>query len=127
MKDGIRVFVYFNLHKRMFSVKDLRVGRVIAHVDTILVSNATFKVNQKGRLRVLKERVKNVHAGIIGYISHERFDGAMDLENQATYNPYKEETFVNKVSRERLNVADSVFLSVDPNSRIPKMFYKNKN
>jgi hypothetical protein len=30
-----RVFVYFNLHKKVWSVKSLKTGRVIAHANFI--------------------------------------------------------------------------------------------
>lgn len=105
--EGLKVFVYFNLHKKMFSVRNLKTNLVIAHVNQISLSNALFKVSEVGRQRVLRERVKNVHAGVVGFISLK------DLEcpKQATYNPYKYTGFVNKDSLEVLSNADYVKMS----------------
>ena len=69
----MRVFVYFNLHKKCLSVKALEgesKGRVIAHADSVELVNATFKVSQAGRQRVLRERRKNVHAGVVGTMTN---------------------------------------------------------
>ena len=96
----MRVFVYFNLHKKVWSVKALEgpeKGRVIAHKEIVHLRNAIPKVSQKGRERVLRERRKNVHAGIVG----ELIDGIPEnswVTNPVfpTYNPYLYSTFVEK-------------------------------
>ena len=65
----MKVFIYFNLHRKCFSVKALegaKKGRVVAHVNDAIVYNPTFKVSEAGRQRVLRERKKNVHAGVVG-------------------------------------------------------------
>jgi len=91
--NGERVFVYRNLHKKCYSVKSLKTGRVIAHVDSIDLINVSFRVSQSGRERVLRERRKNVHAGVVGYIaSSNDTNYSMDV----TYNPYKYNSFVMK-------------------------------
>ena len=76
MKDGLlemrKVFVYYNLHQHMWSVKDIKTGRVICHQYEVQLYNATFKVSAAGRARVLKERRKNVHAGVQGYMTPDR-------------------------------------------------------
>lgn len=91
----MKVFVYFNLHKRLFSVKALEganKGRVIAHVDNVSLSDVTFKVSQAGRQRVLREQRKNVHAGVVGTLTPMLWGTGL----QVTYNPYKYDTFVCK-------------------------------
>ena len=62
----MRVEVYFNLHKHVFSVRSARSGRVILHTDRVHIRNPEFVVRQGGRQRVLKERKKNVHAFVRG-------------------------------------------------------------
>ena len=65
----MKVFVYFNLHKKVWSVKALEgpnKGKVIEHTTNINIANAKFKVSEAGRQRVLKEKKKNVHAGVTG-------------------------------------------------------------
>jgi hypothetical protein len=62
-------------------------------------------VNKKGRDKVLREKRKNVHAGICGYIAHPEpcyatwDDGEVDL-TEITYNPYKYGSFV-KVANDK--------------------------
>ena len=71
MKGKEKVFIYFNLHKKVFSVRSMKSGIVIAYVTEIELDNAIFKVSEKGRQKVLSERRKNVHAGIVGFISEK--------------------------------------------------------
>lgn len=96
----MRVFVYYNLHRHTWSIKALEgpnKGRVIGHSDTVLLHNATAKVSEAGRQRVLREKRKNVHAGIVGELVHTGGEGYFPgLE--VTYNPYKYSTFVYKFS-----------------------------
>ena len=107
---GQEVFVYFNLHKKCFSVKDVKTGLVIAHTDKIELEEATFKVSEAGRQRVLAEKRKNVHAGVRGkYVGTPK---VIDFsEPEATYNPYKYDSFVNKATEEKLEKASTVKLS----------------
>jgi hypothetical protein len=87
--------VYFNLHKRLFSVQEKVNGqwKVIGHTDDITLYNVTFKVSEAGRQRVLKERRKNVHGYVEGYPSD--YEGA--LTTQIRYNPYKYDSFVDEL------------------------------
>ena len=103
----MKVFVYFNLHKKVWSIKALegdRKGRVIAHSEFVVLGGATPKVSQAGRERVIREGRKNVHAGLVGQwlnsdpavpVSGEAFKGAI-VPYHITYNPYKYRTFVYK-------------------------------
>lgn len=79
----MKVFVYYNLHKKCWSVRYK--GKVIAHLDRVTLRNAEFKVNELGRQRVLREGRKNVHAGVSGYLDGSRNPG---LARLVTYNPY---------------------------------------
>ena len=94
----MRVFVYYNLHKQVWSIKALegpQKGLVIGHSPTVLLQDAAGKVSQAGRQRVLRERRKNVHAGIVGTLVHTGTEGYFPSQ-EVTYNPYKYETFVDK-------------------------------
>ena len=95
----MRVFVYRNLHKNCWSVKALEgenKGRVIRHAQSVMLSNCTFKVSEAGRQRVLRERSKNVHAGVVGQLVSSDVDVVyMPHSVPVTYNPYKYSTFVN--------------------------------
>jgi len=57
----------------------------------------TPKVSQAGRERVLKERRKNVHAGLEGYLMNpDNMWNSPRLAKAITYNPYKYTGFVYK-------------------------------
>jgi len=110
----MKVFVYYNLHKKVFSVKALegtRKGLVVAHVNEITLHDVQFRVSQAGRARVLKEQRKNVHAGIVGI-----WDGKVDTvikdtsDIAVTYNPYKYSSFVYADGEQPIFTADSAYL-----------------
>jgi len=113
----MRVFVYFNLHKKCFSIKALegdRKGRVVAHSETVLLEGCKFKVSEAGRQRVLREKKKNVHAGVTGvWINAEdriesHFNFLTMVGRQVTYNPYKYASFVVKATEQPIGLADVV-------------------
>jgi hypothetical protein len=103
-KDAtVKVFVYYNLHKRTWSVKALegpRKGRVIAHSKYVVLRNAHGKVSAAGRARVLREGRKNVHAGMVGDFVQGVEVKLPSWAQDVTYNPYKYETFVYKSDEE---------------------------
>jgi hypothetical protein len=95
--NPIKVFVYKNLHKNQFSIKALEgehKHRVIAHRNEVFLTDASPKVSEPGRQRVLAERQKNVHAGIVGLWSDDMFE--LPEGPEITYNPYENKTFVFK-------------------------------
>lgn len=112
----MKVFVYYNLHKKVWSVKALQgpdKGRVIAHSKTVWLKHCKLKVSQAGRQRVLKERRKNVHAGVVGDLVS--LTGAMNLGGigggYITYNPYKYESFVDCKNGQPVYQADIVTMT----------------
>ena len=106
---GERVFVYRNLHKKCYSVKSMKTGRVIAHVDSIDLVDVSFRVSQSGRKRVLKEKRKNVHAGVVGYVS---CSSGVDSAISVTYNPYKFDSFVTKEDELPIFKADKAHIDL---------------
>src|SRR5205085_2292095 len=105
----MKVFVYFNLHKKCFSVKALEganKGRVIAHTNELDLYDVEFKVSEAGRQRVLREQKKNVHAGVVGFTDAELpFIPMLDRCKSVTYNPYKFASFVLKDTEEPVKEA----------------------
>lgn len=88
-----KVFVYKNLHKDCWSIK--QDGLVKAHSEEVRMWDCAFQVNAKGRQKVLDEQRKNVHAGIKGYIDN---DQQVPSGVEVTYNPYKYDSFVDKTT-----------------------------
>lgn len=71
-----KVYVYRNLHKGCWSVKQN--GLVKAHSLEMEMFSCMMKISQAGWLRVIREKRKNVHAFVHGYI-HPNFIG-LDFE-----------------------------------------------
>lgn len=108
----MRVFVYFNLHKLLWSVRALEgahKGRVIEHSREVFLTDCTFRVSEAGRQRVLRERQKNVHAGVVGRMGTPA-PTATAFGDRVTYNPYKYPTFVRADSLEPVHRATAVLL-----------------
>lgn len=137
----MKVFVYFNLNKLCLSVRAVggpHAGLVVAHARAVQLDRATFKVSQAGRARVLRERSKNVHAGIVGdlqgidviqwlkagcrvpamgQIRRVLADGLAELGLsgeppdpilRATYDPYRFDAFVGRLDFAPLHGANRV-------------------
>ena len=84
---GRPVEVYRNLHKQCWSVRQ---GTVKFHSDHLYLRDAQFKVSAAGRERVLREKRKNVHAVVKGFVAAPVGGEWIDV----TYNPYLYSTFV---------------------------------
>ena len=109
--------VYFNLHKCLFSVQEKAKGRwkVIRHTDFLVLKDVKFKVSEKGRQRVLREKRKNVHAYIIG----EEYKGDLSYGCQIFYNPYLNEGFVRHTGE---IIKDSPFVMMYVLNKKPQVF-----
>jgi len=111
----MRVEVYFNLHKHLFSVRSASSGRVILHTDRVHIRNPEFVVRQGGRQRVLKERKKNVHAFVRGNITvFDDFDPDYNGYSLVSYNPYKHDTFVDVHDVTPVRKAKRAVLQLEP-------------
>ena len=86
-----KIEVYFNLHKKTWSVRQS--GRVVGHTDYIQVKNLQYVVSQKGNERVRREKKKNVHAFVRGYIT-DSLPLFPQQQKFVSYNPYKNSSFV---------------------------------
>lgn len=88
-----------------------RVRIVIGHASKVLLADCEFKVSQAGRRRVLRERKKNVHAGILATLvmgdwigvppDDEYYVESVDWDEPEglvpiTYDPYRFDTFVRR-------------------------------
>jgi hypothetical protein len=74
-------------------------GKVIDRRSRVMLTNASFVVNEKGRQRVLAEKRKNVHAFVVGELVDDKGawgqdENGKDLPAKLTYNPYVAGTFM---------------------------------
>jgi hypothetical protein len=92
-----KVFVYWNLHRKLWSVKALtgpERGRVVHHMRHLTLKNAGPKVSPAGRARVIATGTKNVHAGVTGYLHPGAPEGfCFSNENRVSYNPRVSDSF----------------------------------
>lgn len=111
----MKVEVYFNLHKKLFSVRSVATGRVMFHTYEVCIDNPKFVVRKAGRDKVLRERKKNVHAFVRGDIRHysEILSPRLDL----SYNPYKAGHFVNKATDEPVYTASCAFMQIGDDTK----------
>lgn len=87
---------YRNLNRRLngeagfWSVK--QGATVKFHCQQIFLKNVTFPVNERVRLEVVRDEVKQVHAYVQGFLCERPtyYDGYQEV----TYNPYNNKRFV---------------------------------
>lgn len=104
-------FIYRNLHKKKFSIKDIKKRKVVDWKDCFIAVECHFKISESGRLKVIKEKRKNVHAGIvcdtiIGNLDQEYIP---KLTNPKLiplyYNPYKQDCFTRVDTNQKVEFA----------------------
>ena len=116
----MRVEVYFNLHKHVFSVRQCSTGRVILHTDKVHIRDPQFVVRKSGRDRVLREGKKNVHAFVRGDITvFNDFDPDYLDYTLVSYNPYKFDTFVDVCDIRPVRTAKRAVLQLKPRYNCP--------
>jgi hypothetical protein len=108
---GLRVMVYYNLHKKTFSVQYK--GRIILYADYVKLGNVEFRVREGGKEKVRKEMRKNVHAFVIGdlldYCQYPCENMPPETNDKViTYNPYKYDSFVKKDTEEPIFNANEI-------------------
>lgn len=67
----MKCFIYRNLNRKghKYSFKALEgpyKGRVVAHAEAFVAKDVEFRVSQAGWRRAIREKQRNVHAGIVG-------------------------------------------------------------
>jgi hypothetical protein len=85
-----KVRVYRNLHKGCLSVQ--QGGLVKCHADNVVLRDFKTIVNPKGKERVRREKTKNVHAFIEGFVidAKECWKGMLDFAwDRCYYSPYE--------------------------------------
>jgi len=136
--------IYFNLHKKVFSIlgwdADKKGWRLQFHSSNLVAEGIKFKVHETGRQRVLKEKRKNVHAFILADIVRpfstyrDMYDSdiATDINSgivfgNATYNPYKYDSFVDADSEENLSLCDKIILFTNKPLRTQMIYKKSED
>lgn len=105
----MRVAVYFNIRKRLFSIRLLEgpsKGTVLRSDRYVALTNVEFRVQPAGQRRARSTGQKNVHAFVVGSLQDpdgdlwrlrkHRYASAVVGPRRSTahYNPFKHDTFV---------------------------------
>ena len=113
------VAVYRNVTRNCFSVQQKVNGslKVLAHVPCLYLTDVEYKVSEKGRQRVLKNKQKNVHAKLHGYISSVRsLEDAIVWGNKefrrVWYNPFLTDQFKDIKSQTTMTRSYGAFLNI---------------
>lgn len=135
------VKVYYNLNLKCLSVIDMDTGRLYCHGNYIEITNASFKVQQSGRRRVLRENKKNVHAYIKGKF-HDHSDDSVDpgdfpprwsvsdRTGRATYDPYRHKHFMDMDNGEKIHGSPRVIITVlrdHYRGKYPQIYYERSD
>lgn len=102
LNKGDLVRVYYNLHRKTFSIQKKINSRwkVVGYKDQFMLADCKFKVNENARQKVITTKRKSVHAFIYGMIVESgmgiEFWQHKNLPAIITYNPYEDDSFVCK-------------------------------
>lgn len=118
--EGEKVRVYRNLRagrkskKKIYSVVGSD-GRVIAHVEKIMLRDAKFIVRPAGREKVRRTGVKNVHAFVVGKYYRRGLgrDPSLDFHINVVYDPKVDEGFM--VSDRRHQIHGAAYVAINQN------------
>jgi hypothetical protein len=86
-------------------------GKIKASAKQIWLKDVEFLVRESGRQRMLRERRKNIHAYVVGelldFVHPEDAKTLARLEGRnATYNPYRFSSFVDRETEAPLKTAN---------------------
>lgn len=118
---GLRVEVYWNHRKKMFSVRTLEnfslhftKGKVIRHLYTVRLSDVSFVVQQAGRQKELEEGRRIVHALCRGKIEYPILENKNKnipiIGEEVIYDPSVHYSFVTQKTKEPIYEAKGIFL-----------------
>ena len=124
-----KVAVYRNLHKNCLSIQSRErkdYGKIIGYCKSIFIKYPKFIIREKGRLKVIKEGRKNVHAFVVGdcpNLKQWSWLGNITMGGNPTtklfYNPYKYSNFVDKdgnpVHKARAVLVNTNYIQADLN------------
>jgi hypothetical protein len=114
---GQRVSVHLNLHRKNYAITALEgiyKGKVVAYADSLLLEDVDFKIRKSVQERVRKNKVKEVHAWVVGTYCGAGCEKIFTKE--AYYNPHLVDAFVDKETNKEIDAAKSLFF-------VPKHMY----
>ena len=117
-----KVLVHFNLHKKCWSIR--QAGVPVVHSDFVEIKEPQFVVQQGGNARVRREKKKNVHAFVRGYLT-KRVSIFPKRQKLVTYNPYKHTSFVERGTDKPICNAEYAVLDItDKRPLVEALWYQ---
>lgn len=106
----MKVHIYRNLHKNCWSVRYK--GKVIEHLDSLILEDCTYHVQKAGHEKVLKEKRKNVHAYVKGEIIARHIEKKYLIKaSRIVYNPYKLPYFYKESTNGKMESSKLLYFS----------------
>ena len=116
--DTVYAYRNRNLHKSQWSLRATsgeHKGRVVGHADSVVLFGCAMHGSEAGRQRVLREKKKSVHAGVVGLVTSHPDDSTIGAlfggPRKLSYNPYRGSSFT--VGDTPVEVASYVHLADD--------------
>jgi hypothetical protein len=98
LTPGQHVRVHYNPKKGHYTITDPNTRATLAHLPTVAITEAKFRVYETGRKQTKATKKPVAHAFVIG-----RFAGTEPIETDSlrpsAYNPYFNRTFIDKESK----------------------------
>ena len=113
----MKTFVYFNLHKKVWSLRSK--GLVWGHSTLVEIIGARFKVSEAGRQRTIREKKKFVHAGVEGAVGapignvkslKAKYEARHGEGVSVSYNPFKGSAFFDRETGKSVDSAAVVLM-----------------
>jgi hypothetical protein len=125
------VRVFRNLTRGLWSIQARKGSswHTIAHASSVVLADASFIVNEAGRLRTIRTGRKTIHAYVkgnllgyngirrkpcIGFPAPDEFKTGTNTGQEITYNPKLYSSFVKAWNGEAIKNADYVHFVLDP-------------
>jgi len=106
----MRVRVWFNLHRRVWSIKEG--SEPVRHADYVRLVGVAFRVSEAARQRVLRERRRSVHAYALG-VAAGPAAGPPAGAVRISYNPYRGRCFYRPDGGGDVAAAEEVYFLAD--------------
>ena len=117
----MRIFVYWNIYDKVFTVQNRLTGRVRRHAESLTLRDADFEIDQAERDRMIRDARKTLHAGVRGEIVPD-VPESLEGWTQVIYVPELHEGFVS--ADEGRPVARAEFVRLETRAGKPHVFAK---
>ena len=94
-----KVRMYRCLNRKGFIFSLNQNGKVVGHTNNIVLKDCNLIVLESGKKRCLKEKQRNIHAFVEGYLGNEN-DIKLSFSFLLKYNPYENKNFYTSIAGE---------------------------